>query len=292
MVRFCTGSWGKKTREWEAVSYMTTIYINGGIMKEVAQKNQVKENTRQKNKVSEMEYRDALKKYSILIRSLARKLSAGFPAGLDYDDLCSSGRIGLLDAMKKYDPEQKRQFSAYVKYRVRGAMLDEIRSHDWIPRSVKEKAKVVRDTIDELRRVLEREPTHMEVAKRLGLKEEHSYKLAESSKRATLISTEDIKNYGEKERTEIVAAISNSNPLQCPFESCQSKDSRKRLMEVLYKLGTNERIIISLYYFEDLSYKEIGKILKLTESRISQLHNLAIKKLQKDFSADIQQIIG
>ena len=100
---------------------------------------------RKPNIVTEEQYRLGLKKYSILIRSLARKLAAGSPAGLDYDDFCSSGRIGLLDAMKKFDPSKKKQFSSYVKFRVRGAMLDEIRSHDWIPRSVKEKAKIMRE---------------------------------------------------------------------------------------------------------------------------------------------------
>ena len=243
-------------------------------------------------KVSETEYGRALKKYSILIRSLARKLAAGSPAGLDYDDFCSSGRIGLLRAMKKFNPSQKKQFSAYVKYRVRGAMLDEIRSHDWVPRSVKEKAKMMRETANELRKTLEREPTTLEIAKRLGLKGDHAYKLSQSAKKLTLISTEDIKNYSERERQHIMKAISNNNPLQCPLESCINKDSRKKFLEILYTLGTNERIIVSLYYFEDLSYREIGKILNLTESRISQIHSATIKKLHRDFGNEIRELLG
>jgi RNA polymerase sigma factor for flagellar operon FliA len=243
-------------------------------------------------KVSEANYNKALKKYSILIRSLARKLSSGSPAGLDYDDLCSSGRIGLLKAMEKYDPEQKKQFSAYVKYRIRGTMLDEIRSHDWVPRSVKEKAKMVRVATEELRAALDREPTNVEVAKRLGLKGEHAYKLTNSSKKCTLISTEDIKNYSQKERTSMIETISSSNPLQSPSTTYIEKDTRKNLLKLLHNLKTNERVIISLYYFEDLSYKEIGKVLDLTESRISQLHTQAIKKLQSDFGDEIKELLN
>jgi len=257
-------------------------------MKEASQKS----SKTKKRQVTEEQYCAALKKYSILIRSLARKLSAGTPAGLDYDDFCSSGRIGLLDAMNKFDPSQKKQFSSYVKYRVRGAMLDAIRSHDWVPRSVKEKARMIREAADELRKTLEREPTTMEVAKRLGLKGEHAYKISRTAKRFTLVSTEDIKNYSEKERQHILKAISNNNPLQCPFESCMNKDSRKKLLEILYNLSTNERIIITLYYFEDLSYREIGKILNLTESRISQLHSETIKKLNRDFGDEIKKILA
>ena len=260
-------------------------------MKIAAQKDTVP-SKRKPRKITEAQYEAALKKYSILIRSLARKLSAGTPAGLDYDDFCSSGRIGLLDAMKKYDPAQKKQFSAYVKYRVRGAMLDEIRSHDWIPRSVKEKAKIMRETTEELRRTLEREPTTLEVAKRLGLKEDGAHKLMAATKKLTMISTEDIKNYSEKERQHMLTSISNNNPLQCPFKSCMDKDSRKKLLDILYNLSTNERIIVSLYYFEDLSYKEIGEILNLTESRISQLHSKSIEKLQNEWSEEIKNILN
>jgi RNA polymerase sigma factor FliA len=254
-----------------------------------------KENLAPKNKgrkITDLQYKKALKKYSILIRSLARKLSAGSPAGLDYDDFCSSGQIGLLDAMKKYDPAQKKQFSSYVKYRIRGAMLDEIRSHDWVPRSVKEKAKIMRETTEELRKVLEREPTALEVAKRLGLKEDGAHKLMAATKKLTMISTEDIKNYSEKERQHMLTSISNTNPLQCPFKSCMDKDSRKKFLDILHNLSTNERIIVSLYYFEDLSYKEIGEILNLTESRISQLHSKSIEKLQKEWSDEIKSLFN
>lgn len=243
-------------------------------------------------KVSNESYQKALKKYSILIRSMARKLSSGSPAGLDYDDLCSSGRIGLLKAMEKYDPEQKKQFSAYVKYRIRGTMLDEIRSHDWVPRSVKEKAKMVKHATDELRAALNREPTQNELANKLGVEKESAHKLTQVTKKCTLISTEDIKNYSESERKHMLSSISNSNPLQSPSKSYFEKDTRKKLLEVLHNLKTNERIIISLYYFEDLSYKEIGDVLDLTESRISQIHSKAIKKLQDEYGDKIKEILS
>ena len=242
-------------------------------------------------KITDEKYREALKKYSILIRSLARKLSSGQPAGLDYDDLCSSGRIGLLQAMEKFDPKQKKQFSSYVKYRIRGSMLDAIRAHDFIPRSVKDKAKRVKEATEELRNLLDREPTNNEVAKKLGVSKESAHKLIRETRKCTIISTEDIKNYSEKERTKILDSISSSNPLQSPSNSFIQKDVRENLVKVLSELRANERKIIMLYYFEDLSYKEIGEKLSLTESRISQLHTQAIRKLRKEFSNEIKSIL-
>lgn len=244
-----------------------------------------------RREISEQEYNSALKKYSILIRSFARKLAASSPHGLDYDDFCSSGRVALYDALKRFDPADMKKFASYAKLRIQGAMLDEIRSYDLIPRSVKDKSKKVENAITKLRHELLREPSINELAEELGMTEIEVARINLKNKRLTLISSDDINKYSQKEKEFIMKQLTNHNSEKTPYEKYKKKEVKTRLSQILETLDEYERKVIQLYYFKDMFFKEIAEILNLTEARICQIHNSTLKKLQKRHGVELLQCL-
>ncbi len=220
------------------------------------------------------EYERWVTEFAPMIRLLAHRFSFRLPPYLDIDDLIHAGVIGLIDAVGKYDPGREARFRTYAEFRIRGAMLDEIRSLDWIPRSVHEKIQLFQKTYDQVAKELGRIPEEEELAGALSMNKEQYDKFLSQAKSATLLRLEDL---GISDETALDAIDPQAED---PFSSLLAKDTRDELLEAIRLLPEKERMVVSLYYGEELTMKEIGKTLKITESRVCQLHTQAILRLR------------
>ncbi|SRR5579884_149062 len=219
-----------------------------------------------------------ISEFAPMIRYLAQRLSFRLPPSLDVEDLMHAGVIGLMDAIGKYDPSREAQFRTYAEFRIRGAMLDEIRSLDWIPRSVREKISLFQKTCDQLVKNLGRAPTEEEIAAALQMDAAQYDAFLAQAKGINLLHLEDIglEEGDERRFIESLADIHAENPLL----SLLARGLREKLVQAIDQLPQKERQVISLYYFDELTMKEIGQVLKVTESRVCQLHAQAIARLK------------
>ncbi len=222
---------------------------------------------------------DLIIAYTPLIKYIAARLAARLPPQVAFDDLVSSGIIGLIDAIDKFDLNKKVQFKTYAEFRVRGAMLDELRSLDWVPRSVRKKATQIEHSLSHLEKSLGRPPTDEEMATSLDINLDQYYKLLDETK---AISFMDIDLLRQKNPDTIssgkMSAISMDQ--SDPFAALNLQQIRDLLAKNINDLPKNERLTVSLYYFNELTMKEIGQVLDYTESRISQIHSKAMLRLR------------
>lgn len=206
---------------------------------------------------------------------------------LNKEDLISAGVIGLIEAYHRYDPSKNVKFKTYAEFRVKGAMLDEIRKLDIIPRSVKIKINNFEEKLRKLYQKLGRMPRDEEIAEFMDLTLEKYYKFLESIKGITFIDIESFKQrFPELEEENIFDFIAGDQK-EDPFEKYALKELQEKLEKALEYLSEKERLVLALYYYEGLTMKEIAKILDYTESRISQIHNKAILKLRSILNKQI-----
>lgn len=217
--------------------------------------------------------------YAPLIRFVAQRIAARLPSNIDIDDLISAGVIGLMDAIEKYDPSRDNKFKTYAEFRIRGAILDELRSQDWVPRSVRDKAKRIERTYAELEQRFGRPVSDEELCDALGMDLEEYYEMVSKVKSVTLLSVDELSSGAQSDRKSLLELLENPNA-QNPYSQLKSKGARDVLMTKIEELPEKQRLVLSLYYYEDLNLKEIGKILSVTESRVSQLHTQAVEKLR------------
>lgn len=213
-----------------------------------------------------------------MIRMIAQRLVFRLPSSLDIDDLVHAGVIGLMDALERYDPSINARFKTYAEFRIRGAMLDEIRTLDWIPRSVHDKSKKLKKVSDEIIKQKGRPPTEEELLEALGMDQETFDTFLFKARGVTLLSLDD---FGIKDGVEwkLIEAMADPN-CENPLLSLLSQRDKDRLIHAIEQLTKKEQLVVSLYYDEELTMKEIGLILKVSESRICQLHTRAILKLK------------
>lgn len=210
-------------------------------------------------------------------------MSIGLPKHIDYDDLVSWGAMGLLDALAKYAPEKEDKFKNYVSMRIKGSILDELRRNNWVSRSLLQNAKKIEEGFRQLENDLGREATVKEVAEFLGYDYKFVDKVLAQVNYCSIISLDSV-IFGSEDndfKIPLVENVSSSN--DTPEESLSKKEKEKTLKEALNTLNDNDRLVLSLYYFEELTMKEISQILNLSESRISQIHSKAILKLKNYF---------
>lgn len=217
--------------------------------------------------------------YAPLIRFVAQRIAARLPSNIDIDDLISAGVIGLMDAIEKYDPSRDNKFKTYAEFRIRGAILDELRSQDWVPRSVRDKAKRIEKTYAELEQKFGRSVTDQEVSAALGVELDDYYTLVSRVKAVTLLSIDELSGPHQHDKKSLLECLENVSSKN-PFTQLKSKGVRDLLVKNIEDLPEKQKLVLSLYYFEDLNLKEIGKILEVTESRVSQLHTQAVEKLR------------
>ncbi|MES0488385.1 MAG: RNA polymerase sigma factor WhiG [Leptospirales bacterium] len=221
-----------------------------------------------------------IKKYAPLVKYVAGKVAVGMPHNVEFDDLVSYGTFGLLDAIEKYDPSKEVKFKTYAMTRIRGAVFDELRSIDWIPRSIRQKAKQIEKIIVELENKLGRTVEDEEIAKELELSLEEFHILVSKISGTSLVSLNDIwhgnDDSDELSFMETIESPSNMNP----DVMVEREEIKTIIIESIQKLPEKEKKVIVLYYYEDLTLKEIGEVLEVTESRVSQLHTKAIMRLR------------
>ncbi|RUM87100.1 MAG: FliA/WhiG family RNA polymerase sigma factor [Thermodesulfatator sp.] len=215
-----------------------------------------------------------------LVKYLAQRLAGRLPPALDPEDLISAGLLGLIEAAQRFDPSRKIQFKTFAEFRIRGAMLDQLRQLDWTPRSVKEKAARLEKTIHQLEQRLGRPPEDEEVAQELGLSLDDYYRLLEEVRGLTLVDMEALKKRLEDQEGLEVESLLAAEDEEDPFEKLGLKELAEALAQAISELPEKERLVITLYYYEGLTMKEIGRVMGYTESRISQLHSQALLRLR------------
>jgi len=221
-----------------------------------------------------------IKKYAPLVKYVAGKVAVGMPHNVEFDDLVSYGTFGLLDAIEKYNPAKEVKFKTYAMTRVRGAIFDELRTIDWIPRSIRQKAKQVEKIIVELENKLGRTVEDEEIALELDIPIDEFYLLVSKISGTSLVSLNDVwhgnDDSDELSFLETIESPSNMNP----DVMVEREEIKNLIIESIKKLPEKEKKVIVLYYYEDLTLKEIGEVLEVTESRVSQLHTKAIMRLR------------
>ncbi len=234
--------------------------------------------SRQTDSASDSHREQMIKEFAHVVKAMAYRLAYRLPAYMDADDLVSVGIIGLMDAMDKYDPSREAKFKTYAEFRIRGAMLDEIRTMDWIPRSVHERVSLLQRTHAKLLNRLGRPPTDEEVAAEMKLSPAELEEFLVRSQGAVLVSLDDF-NLHESDGPKILDMLADRQHPD-PLTSILNDQERERVADAIEQLPEKERLVLTLYYFEELTMKEIGRMLKVTESRVCQIHTKAVLHLK------------
>jgi len=227
--------------------------------------------------------------YSPMIKYVANRIAMRLPPHIEVDDLISVGVLGLMDAITKYDSSRGAKFKTYAEFRVRGAILDELRSMDWVPRSIRQKASKVDKVVQGLQAKLRRTPEDEEVAQEMGLSLDQFHETLNETKSIPIFSLEDLgiaKESGDQQSLlDCLAGKADADP--------QTQVRLVELKEIIAKaidaLPEKERLMVSLYYYEELTMKEIGAVLEITESRVSQIHSKAVYRLRTKLKAIIAE---
>jgi RNA polymerase sigma factor for flagellar operon FliA len=219
-------------------------------------------------------------KYSPLIRYVAERLASRLPSHISKDDLISSGILGLIDAVDKFEPDRNILFKTYAEFRIKGAMLDELRAMDWVPRAVRKKAVQVEKAYQTIEMELGRPAADEEVAATLKISLEEFHKLMAEVRGINILDIDAFRGpgYGAN-RNDLFELIADENA-QDALDILGLSEIRSVLAEAVGGIPEKERLVVTLYYYEELTMKEIGEVLGYTESRISQIHTKAVMRLK------------
>jgi RNA polymerase sigma factor for flagellar operon FliA len=215
--------------------------------------------------------------YADLVKYVAGRLSIYFGSNVEYDDLVGYGVFGLIDAIDKFDLTKKVKFETYASLRIRGAIIDSIREQDWAPRSLRKKGKELERAYSELENQLGHSATDQEIADKLGITIEELTKLLQEVNVSQMISLDD---YLEQNHETGFDSYSMQRESNSPEQRMEIVELKEILADSIEKLPEKERTVVTLYYYEELTLKEISLIMKVSESRISQLHTKAIMRMR------------
>jgi len=220
---------------------------------------------------------DSLNRYAPLVRKLALQLLGRLPASVQLDDLVQAGMIGLLDAVRRYQETPDAQFETYATARIRGAMLDELRSQDWLPRSVRSKSRRIETAIQRQEQLRMRAPSEAEIASELGVPLAEYRDLLADAQGIQILHYEDFSREGEGEgQWHDTPAVDAATPL----DSLLAGDLRRALIQAIDALPEREKLLMSLCYEQGLNLKEIGAVLNVTEARVCQLRSQAMARIR------------
>ncbi len=220
--------------------------------------------------------------YIYLARYVVGRIKVNLPPSFTFDDIVSFGIEGLIDAIEKYHPSKGAKFESYALMRIRGSIIDKIRSSDWLPRTLRRKIKEIKIATERLKQQIGRPPTTKEIADVMGLSEQKIVEIMSSD--VTVNSIYDKKGNGE-DSVEIIDTIEDENS-QRPEDKIEKVDAKKELQMALKKLPERERTLLVFYYHENMTLKEIGEAINVSESRVCQLHAQAIMKLRNILSVN------
>ncbi|RDW17813.1 FliA/WhiG family RNA polymerase sigma factor [Oceanobacillus chungangensis] len=217
--------------------------------------------------------------YMYLVNFHVERISSNLPKSVNKDDVKSLGLLGLYDALKKFDPSRDLKFDTYASFRIKGAILDGLRKLDWLPRSLREKTKKVNQVSIELEQALKRQPSSKEIAEQMGISSREVESIVSDSLYANVLSIEEKpKNNAEELKEGIGYSIPDEATL--PEMQLLQGELKDELVMGIKALNKNEQMVVSLFYYDELTFTEIGQILGLTTSRISQIHKKSIFKLK------------
>lgn len=216
--------------------------------------------------------------YAPLVKYVAGRVGTGLPTHVDVGDLVQSGIFGLVDAIEKFEPARGLRFETYAMQRIRGAILDDLRSQDWVPRVVRSRAREAERALERLGARLHRTPTDAELAAELDITLDELRDLYGQLQLTSVVALEDLVAAG-KESGSLVDTLPDDDAVD-PVAALVDQDNRRQLAEAIAQLAERDRVVVSLYYFESLTLAEIGKVLGVTESRVSQLHTRAVMRLR------------
>lgn len=231
--------------------------------------------------------------YAPLVRQVAGRVAIGLPSNVDQDDLLSYGFFGLLDAMNRFEPERQIKFETYAARRVRGSMIDGIRAADWVPRSVRQKAKAIEQAIGRLEMEKGRPPADGEVAEYLEISLSTYHQQLHEVSVVSLASLDDVWNQeGEDEGSLRLGQMVEDHSSVDPEEQVVQNELKRLLAEAIDQLSERERLVITLYYYEELTLKEIGQVLSVSESRISQIHTKSMLQLRSALQRHKESLVS
>ncbi|HJW02133.1 MAG TPA: RNA polymerase sigma factor FliA [Azospira sp.] len=228
------------------------------------------------NAAGQLDKEQLVQRYAPLVKRIAFHLMARLPASVQVEDLVQNGMIGLLDAINRYESGHGAQFETYAAQRVRGAMLDGLRENDWLPRGLRRDMRRIEQTITQLEQEQGRTPSERELAEAMDMSLADYQKMLQEARGHQLIYFEDLNEEGGESFLDRHLTDHDANPLQM----LEDKNLRELLVQAIDVLPERERLMMALYYEQDLNLREIGEVMGVTESRVCQLHSQAIARLR------------
>ncbi len=226
--------------------------------------------------------------YSPLVKYVASRVAAGLPQNVDHSDLVSYGMFGLIDAIKKFDLERGYKFETYAISRIKGAILDELRSVDWIPRSIRSKAKSVEKAMTKLESKLHRSPTDEEIAAEMKLSMLQLSNLYTQISSLGLVALDEMLSFSGGENLTYGDTLADRD--DGPGTVYENLETRQVLASAINSMNERERVVLTLYYYEGLTLADIGDVLGVTESRVCQIHTKAVLQLRSKMTSEMREV--
>ncbi|HEX5591841.1 MAG TPA: RNA polymerase sigma factor WhiG [Solirubrobacterales bacterium] len=219
--------------------------------------------------------------YSPMVKFVAGRLGAGLPSHVEDADLISYGLVGLIGAIERFEPERGIKFETFAMTRIRGAIIDELRSLDWVPRSVRSRAREIEQVQAKLEHELQRAPTEAELAAKLNMTEEELQSALLEIANSSVYALDELWTVSDSsgDQVSLLDTIADEGAAD-PQEALATTEVKDRLTEAIGGLPEREQLVVALYYYENLTLREIGEVLGVTESRVSQLHTKAVMRLK------------
>ncbi len=233
-----------------------------------------------KTRVRDMSKDAALTKYAPLVKYVVDRIATGLPKTIERDDLVNTAVIGLFDAMEKFDETRGTKFETYAVWRIRGAVLDELRSLDWVSRSVRKKAKEVEQAVRRLDQRFGRAASDHEVASELNLSASEFNRVLEEVRGSMLLSLDQSVAIDDEHDITGLADMIEDERAADVLNSMEVEEASEHLLDSINRLSDQEKLVIALYYYEEMTLKEIGEALQISESRVSQIHTKAVQRLK------------
>jgi RNA polymerase sigma factor for flagellar operon FliA len=225
--------------------------------------------------------------YSPLVKYVAGRMSSGLPAHVEEADLISYGLIGLINAIERFDPSREIKFETYAITRIKGAIIDELRALDWVPRSVRARAREIERVHGRLEHRLHRTPTDEEMAQEMGMSTEEFQEALVKISNSTVVALDELWAVSDASGDQVSLLDTLHDPdAPDPQQVLDASELKDRLADAISALPEREKLVIALYYYENLTLREIGEVLGVTESRISQLHTKAVLRLKSRLQGD------
>jgi RNA polymerase sigma factor for flagellar operon FliA len=218
--------------------------------------------------------------YAPLVKYVASRVATGLPASVEQADLVSYGMFGLIDALEKFEPGRGNKFETYAIPRIKGAIIDELRAMDWVPRSIRFKAREIEKAQSDLEAMLKRQPSERELANRLGISLRELHDVVSQISFVSVLALDELVSVGSDRGEQVSLIDTLADKGLDPTLDVESQETRGLLAAAINSLSEREKIVVTLYYFEGLTLAEIGEILGVTESRVCQIHTKAVGSLR------------